>query len=62
MDDTEITNNEYRQFVDYVRDSLAHTLMGDIIENDDGSTSFDWELDMNYTTREKIDWPAMKSM
>jgi formylglycine-generating enzyme required for sulfatase activity len=24
MDDTEITNNEYRQFVNWVRDSLAH--------------------------------------
>jgi len=27
MDDTEITNNEYRQFVHWVRDSLAHTIM-----------------------------------
>ena len=26
MDETEITNNEYRQFVDWVRDSIAHTL------------------------------------
>lgn len=52
MDDTEITNNEYRQFVDYVRDSLAHTLMGDIIENDDGSTSIDWELDIDWTAEE----------
>ena len=25
MDDTEITNNEYRQFVNWVRDSIAHT-------------------------------------
>ena len=25
MDDTEITNNEYRQFVEWVRDSIAHT-------------------------------------
>src|ERR1700704_5906297 len=28
MDNTEITNNEYRQFVDWVRDSLAHRLLG----------------------------------
>lgn len=28
MDDTEITNNEYRQFVEWVRDSLAHRLIG----------------------------------
>ncbi len=28
MDETEITNNEYRQFVYWVRDSLAHTFLG----------------------------------
>ena len=29
MDDTEITNNEYRQFVHWVRDSIARRLLGD---------------------------------
>jgi len=29
MDETEITNNEYRQFIHWVRDSIAHTLLGD---------------------------------
>lgn len=29
MDQTEITNNEYRQFVNWVRDSIARTLLGD---------------------------------
>ena len=29
MDETEITNNEYRQFVMWVRDSIAHVLLGD---------------------------------
>jgi len=29
MDATEITNNEYRQFVDWVKDSIAHTLLGE---------------------------------
>ncbi len=28
MDETEITNNEYRQFVHWVRDSIAHLLLG----------------------------------
>jgi len=28
MDDTEITNNEYRQFTEWVRDSIARTLLG----------------------------------
>ena len=30
MDETEITNNEYREFVYYVRDSLARTLLGEV--------------------------------
>lgn len=30
MDETEITNDEYRQFVYHVRDSLAYTIMGDV--------------------------------
>ena len=29
MDETEITNNEYRQFTDWVRDSLAHVILGE---------------------------------
>ena len=37
MDDTEITNNEYRQFVYWVRDSIAHSIMGDYIEDDFGN-------------------------
>lgn len=31
MDDTEITNNEYRQFVYWVRDSIARQLLSEII-------------------------------
>jgi formylglycine-generating enzyme len=30
MDDTEITNSEYRQFVHWVRDSIARTLLGQV--------------------------------
>lgn len=37
MDAHEITNAEYRQFVDWVRDSTAHTLIGNLKDNDDGS-------------------------
>ncbi|MCK4661978.1 MAG: SUMF1/EgtB/PvdO family nonheme iron enzyme [Bacteroidales bacterium] len=32
MDETEITNNEYRQFVFWVRDSIAYRLLGEQIE------------------------------
>jgi len=31
MDDTEITNNEYRQFVEWVRDSTARRILGEAI-------------------------------
>ena len=55
MDDTEITNNEYRQFVNYVSDSLAHTLMGDVIENEDGSTSLDWSVPIDWEAEELKD-------
>jgi gliding motility-associated lipoprotein GldK len=34
MDETEITNNEYRQFIYWVRDSIARTLLGDILPED----------------------------
>ncbi|HEY8396629.1 MAG TPA: SUMF1/EgtB/PvdO family nonheme iron enzyme [Flavihumibacter sp.] len=41
MDATEITNNEYRQFVYWVRDSIAATLMG-YVKNVDGVDQVDW--------------------
>ncbi len=31
MDETEVTNNEYRQFVYWVRDSIARYMLGDIL-------------------------------
>ncbi len=49
MDDTEITNNEYRQFVYWVRDSLAHAALGHFQESEDGTSELiDWE--------QEIDW------
>jgi len=32
MDETEITNNEYRQFVYWVRDSIAHRILGEEVD------------------------------
>lgn len=43
IDDTEITNNEYRQFVHWVRDSIAHLALDHIYEDP-------------ITGVEKIDW------
>jgi len=34
MDETEITNNEYRQFVNWVRDSIARTYLGNVDPED----------------------------
>ncbi len=48
MDDTEITNNEYRQFIHYVRDSIAHSIMGDFTEDDYGNEILDWDYELDY--------------
>ena len=48
MDDTEITNNEYRQFVDWVKDSVAHTILGHVVEDDYGNEYVDWNQDVEY--------------
>jgi formylglycine-generating enzyme len=50
MDDTEITNNEYRQFVEYVIDSIARYIIGEpyIIEDELGVQHIDRD--------EQIDW------
>ena len=60
MDETEITNNEYRQFVYHVKDSIARVLLGDILPEDylieeDRRTGeiFDPPF-LNWATR--IDW------
>jgi len=49
MDDTEITNNEYRQFVSWVKDSIAHTIMGDFITDDYGNEFLDWSYELDYS-------------
>ena len=55
MDDTEITNNEYRQFVYWVRDSLAHTYQEHFIENDEGEEMLDWEMEVDWTDNESLE-------
>src|SRR4249919_3508857 len=42
MDATEITNNEYRQFTNWVRDSIAAKLMSLTKQGSDGNTYVDW--------------------
>lgn len=60
MDATEITNNEYRQFTNWVRDSIAGTLMGFTKQGADGNSYLDWKKisTIKWTdkaTMEKID-------
>ncbi|NUO01673.1 MAG: SUMF1/EgtB/PvdO family nonheme iron enzyme, partial [Saprospiraceae bacterium] len=50
MDDTEITNNEYRQFVYWVRDSLAHSYLDHYIEDEEtGDQRIDWEYEIDWS-------------
>jgi len=42
MDATEVTNNEYRQFTNWVRDSIAAKLMGFVKQSPDGIEQVDW--------------------
>ncbi len=60
MDATEITNNEYRQFTNWVRDSIAAKLMGFTKQGADGVDYIDWKKAATIkwndkATMEKID-------
>jgi sulfatase modifying factor 1 len=50
MDDTEITNNEYRQFVYWVKDSIVAKTLGEdyIITDDNGNERIDWSKKIDY--------------
>lgn len=59
MDETEITNNEYRQFVYWVRDSIAHRKLGEqledhlITENEETGETYEppyinWKADISW--------------
>ncbi len=63
MDETEITNNEYRQFVYYVRDSIMRRLLGEsneeflISEDENGNPidppSINWETEIDSRDEEQ---------
>ena len=58
MDDTEITNNEYRQFVYWVRDSIARTLLSETFPefmiSEDGRGNFYETPKLNW--EDPIEW------
>jgi gliding motility-associated lipoprotein GldK len=59
MDDTEITNNEYRQFVYWVRDSIVARTYGQepyMLTDDQGNMRIDWQYasDIDYEDEELV--------
>lgn len=57
MDETEVTNNEYRQFVYYVRDSIAHTILQHFVEDETGGDvqAIDWSQDIDWSDPEQAE-------
>ena len=55
MDDTEVTNNEYRQFVYWVKDSIAHSYLDHYMEDDFGNQFIDWEEELDWSMEELDD-------
>jgi gliding motility-associated lipoprotein GldK len=74
MDETEITNNEYRQFVDWVRDSIARTILGEvrpedyyIEENPKTGEVYDppylnWQTPINWNSKDEDIRDALEEM
>ena len=57
MDNTEITNNEYRQFTDWVRDSLAHRLIGGdhLIEEGEYGERINWKKKIKWDDEQNVE-------
>jgi formylglycine-generating enzyme len=55
MDATEISNQEYRQFTNYVRDSIANTILGNFKDMPDGSQRLDMSKRINWKDPELQD-------
>lgn len=48
MDGTEISNQEYRQYTNWVKDSIARTILGLFKDNADGTQRLDWSKNINW--------------
>ena len=55
MDATEISNQEYRQFTNWVRDSIANTILGNFKDNADGTQRLDNTKHINWKDPELQD-------
>lgn len=57
MDETEITNNEYRQFIEWIRDEKAHRALEHFLEPlDDGTEQVDEFGEQALDWDQEIDW------
>ena len=67
MDETEITNNEYRQFTNWVRDSLAHIILGNsgveghLIEEDKYGNLYETPI-IDWSTKIRWDDPEVRTI
>jgi len=55
MDATEISNQEYRQYTNWVRDSIANTILGNFKDNADGTQRLDNTKHINWKDPELQD-------
>ncbi len=55
MDATEISNQEYRQFTNYVKDSIANTILGNFKDMPDGTQRLDMSKHINWKDPELQD-------
>lgn len=71
MDEKEVSNAKYRQFVNWVRDSIIRTRLADpnyggddsfIIENEDGSTILNWSKPIPWKKANEDQQRAIESM
>jgi len=66
IDQTEITNNEYRQFTNYVRDSIAHVLIAEnvdeehYIEPGEPNQRINWRKQIRWDDEDNVD--ALESL
>jgi sulfatase modifying factor 1 len=57
ISDHEVTNNEYREFTQWVRDSIAREYLAKLDRSyyHDGTTNLDWEMELDWSNKDLID-------
>jgi formylglycine-generating enzyme len=55
MDATEVSNAEYRQFTEWVKDSITHTVLGDMKTLPSGEEILDWKKKIKWASEDVQD-------